>query len=184
MIRELGVQMVETKLPDFPYGPVISTILGSEAATIFEPLITSGKVDELADQKQIAGLKAGLEIPAKDYLKAMRIRRLIKQEFAKMFAEWTCCWRPAVRARRRRSREPLDRPSHADARTESAGHDGADPGGQPGRSAGDRRCRAASRTRLPVAIQLVGPPFSENMLLAIGKEFQERTDWHKRRPPV
>jgi hypothetical protein len=26
-------------------------------------------------------------------------------------------------------------------------------------------------------------PFSENLLLAIGKEFQARTDWHKRRPP-
>ena len=37
--------------------------------------------------------------------------------------------------------------------------------------------------RLPVALQLVGPPFSENTLLAVGKEFQARTDWHKRRPP-
>jgi Asp-tRNA(Asn)/Glu-tRNA(Gln) amidotransferase A subunit family amidase len=30
----------------------------------------------------------------------------------------------------------------------------------------------------------VGVPFSENLLLAVGKEFQARTDWHKRRPPV
>ncbi len=36
---------------------------------------------------------------------------------------------------------------------------------------------------LPVAIQLVGMPFSENTLLAVGQEFQSRTDWHKRRPP-
>jgi aspartyl-tRNA(Asn)/glutamyl-tRNA(Gln) amidotransferase subunit A len=36
---------------------------------------------------------------------------------------------------------------------------------------------------LPVALQLVGPPFSENVLLAVGREFQQRTDWHKRRPP-
>jgi aspartyl-tRNA(Asn)/glutamyl-tRNA(Gln) amidotransferase subunit A len=36
---------------------------------------------------------------------------------------------------------------------------------------------------LPVALQVVGPPFSENVLLAIGREFQQRTDWHKRRPP-
>jgi aspartyl-tRNA(Asn)/glutamyl-tRNA(Gln) amidotransferase subunit A len=36
---------------------------------------------------------------------------------------------------------------------------------------------------LPLALQVVGVPFSENLLLAIGKEFQARTDWHKRRPP-
>jgi len=36
---------------------------------------------------------------------------------------------------------------------------------------------------LPVALQVVGPPFSENVLLAIGREFQQRTDWHRRRPP-
>jgi aspartyl-tRNA(Asn)/glutamyl-tRNA(Gln) amidotransferase subunit A len=36
---------------------------------------------------------------------------------------------------------------------------------------------------LPVALQLVGPPFSENVLLAVGREFQQRTDWHQRRPP-
>jgi aspartyl-tRNA(Asn)/glutamyl-tRNA(Gln) amidotransferase subunit A len=35
---------------------------------------------------------------------------------------------------------------------------------------------------LPVAIQLVGHAFSENQLIALGKEFQTRTDWHHRRP--
>src|ERR1051325_4470824 len=75
VLRESGLTLVETKLPDLPYGAVIGTILSAEASEIFEPLIASGKVDDLADQKQIAGLKAGLEIPAKDYLKAMRIRR-------------------------------------------------------------------------------------------------------------
>jgi len=36
---------------------------------------------------------------------------------------------------------------------------------------------------LPVAIQLVGRPFTENTLLAIGHAFQQRTDWHRRKPP-
>jgi aspartyl-tRNA(Asn)/glutamyl-tRNA(Gln) amidotransferase subunit A len=35
---------------------------------------------------------------------------------------------------------------------------------------------------LPVALQLVGRPFSENTVLALGVEFQKRTDWHRRRP--
>ena len=37
---------------------------------------------------------------------------------------------------------------------------------------------------LPVALQVVGPAFSENTILAIAREFQSRTDWHKKRPPV
>ena len=80
-IRSLGVQVTEAKMPEFPYGAVIGTIISAEGSAIFEPLIKSGKVDQLADQHQIAGLKAGLEIPAKDYLKAMRIRALIQEAF-------------------------------------------------------------------------------------------------------
>jgi Asp-tRNA(Asn)/Glu-tRNA(Gln) amidotransferase A subunit family amidase len=36
---------------------------------------------------------------------------------------------------------------------------------------------------LPVALQVVGAAYSENLLLAVGAGFQSRTDWHKRRPP-
>jgi aspartyl-tRNA(Asn)/glutamyl-tRNA(Gln) amidotransferase subunit A len=36
---------------------------------------------------------------------------------------------------------------------------------------------------LPVGVQVVGQPFSENTLLALGKAYQGRTDWHRRRPP-
>ena len=75
--RASGAQLVEVKLPDFPYGPLISTIIDAEQASIFEPLIASPKVDQLADPSQIAGLKASLDLSARDYLKAMRIRRQI-----------------------------------------------------------------------------------------------------------
>ena len=37
---------------------------------------------------------------------------------------------------------------------------------------------------MPVALQLVGAPFSENLLLSIGKQYQAKTDWHTRRPPA
>jgi aspartyl-tRNA(Asn)/glutamyl-tRNA(Gln) amidotransferase subunit A len=37
---------------------------------------------------------------------------------------------------------------------------------------------------LPVALQVVGPAFSENLLVGVGKEFQSRTEWHRKRPNV
>src|SRR6266849_1645581 len=85
VIRETGAQLVETKLPDLPYAELATTIILSEAASIFEPLLASGKVNELADPKQIAGLKSGLEISAKDYLKAMRIRAIAQQKIRSLF---------------------------------------------------------------------------------------------------
>src|SRR3954469_15466400 len=87
VLKDTGAQLVETKLPQFPYGPILSLILNAEMGSIFEPLIASGKVDQLADPPQIAGLKASLSVPAKDYLKAMRIRRQIQQEYSRYFSE-------------------------------------------------------------------------------------------------
>ncbi len=37
---------------------------------------------------------------------------------------------------------------------------------------------------LPIAMQLVGAPFAEGTLVRIGRAFQQRTDWHLRRPAL
>lgn len=55
VIRDCGAELVETKLPDLPFGLAAGAIISAEGSAVFEPLIESGKVDELADQKQIAG---------------------------------------------------------------------------------------------------------------------------------
>jgi aspartyl-tRNA(Asn)/glutamyl-tRNA(Gln) amidotransferase subunit A len=180
-MRGLGATMVETRLPDFPYGPAIGAIISVDAASVFEPLIASGKVDELADQKQIAGLKAGLEISANVYLKAMRIRRLAREAIFKLFSDVDVLVTPARMAPAPKIDEPLDhRPDRA--RPKDAGLTALIPAGNlAGMPALSLPCGFAGN--LPVALQLAGVPFSENTLLAVGKEFQGRTDWHKRKPP-
>jgi aspartyl-tRNA(Asn)/glutamyl-tRNA(Gln) amidotransferase subunit A len=180
-IRGLGVQMVETKLPDFPYGSMVGTIISVDAASVFEPLIASGKVDELADQKQIAGLKAGLEIPASVYLKAMRVRRLAKREIFKLFSDLDVLLAPTRLGPAPAIGEPLDRHPDSSAPAKPGLTALIAAGNLAGMPALSLPCGFAGK--LPVAIQLAGLPFSENTLLAIGKEFQSRTDWHKRKPP-
>jgi Asp-tRNA(Asn)/Glu-tRNA(Gln) amidotransferase A subunit family amidase len=38
--------------------------------------------------------------------------------------------------------------------------------------------------RLPVGVQLVGPPLADRRLLDLAEALQRRTDWHSRRPPA
>ena len=189
VLKEAGATLQETRLPDFPYGPVLSMILTSEMASIFEPLISSGQVDDLADQAQIAGLKASLDVAAKDYLKAQRIRRLIQVEFAKLFADLDALVAPGRAGPAVPVDQPLDGPVPAASPRGTAVPGGAPPGLQDIVPAGNLAglpalvfpCGFADN--LPVALQVVGAPFSENLLLSIGREFQARTDWHRRRPP-
>jgi aspartyl-tRNA(Asn)/glutamyl-tRNA(Gln) amidotransferase subunit A len=166
--------MVETKLPDFLYGPAIGTIIAAEGSAIFEPLIESGKVNELADQKQIA---------AKDYLKAMRVRTLVQKELRKLLSQVDVLLAPSRFGPASKVSDPLDRRSSDRPLPKVQGLGALIPAGN---LAG---LPALSLPRgfadnLPVAIQLVGLPFSENTLIAVGKEFQSRADWHRPRPPV
>jgi aspartyl-tRNA(Asn)/glutamyl-tRNA(Gln) amidotransferase subunit A len=181
--RESGATLVETKLPTFPYGPILSTILAAEEASIFEPLITSGKVDQLADPTQIAGLKASLELPAKDYLKAMRLRRLIQEDFRQLFKQVDVLLAPGRSGPATPIGQPIDRPSFTPAANTPPGLQGIiQAGNLAGLPALVLPCGFANN--LPVALQVVGPTFSENRLLALGRDFQSRTDWHKRKPPA
>jgi aspartyl-tRNA(Asn)/glutamyl-tRNA(Gln) amidotransferase subunit A len=177
-----GAQLIATRLPDFPYGQTLSTILNGEMGSIFEPLIASGKVDELADKPQIAGLRAALELPAKDYLKAMRIRRLIQQETSKLFTQVDALVAPARSAIAPKIEQPLDRPPSGPVPSDPGFRALIPLGNLAGLPALSLPCGFAEN--MPVALQVVGTPFSENTLLAIGRDFQSRTDWHKRRPPV
>ena len=182
VLKEAGAQLEEASLPEFPYTATLSLILSAEQGAIFEPLIASGQVDQLADQTQIAGLKASLDTPAKDYLKAMRVRRLIQGEFQRLFGRVDALLAPGRSAPAPKIEQPLSGRGAAGPAAPPSGMAAIVPAGNlAGLPALILPCGFADN--LPVALQVVGAPFSENTLLAIGREFQARTDWHKRQPP-
>ena len=186
VFRGFGCKFKEVELPNFPYGPVLSTILGGEAGAIFEDLIESGQVDKLADAKQIAGLKATQDVLARDYLKAMRIRTLIRTAFSELFFHADILLSPARNGIAGKVTDPLDRPavsSSAPSAPRARGLQGLIPAGNlAGLPALCLPCGLAAN--MPVAVQLVSRPFNENTLLAFGKQYQSQTDWHARRPPA
>jgi aspartyl-tRNA(Asn)/glutamyl-tRNA(Gln) amidotransferase subunit A len=183
ILRDFGLPLRETSLPPHPYGLILQAVLGAEEASVFEPLIRSDKLEQLQDPSQIAGLKANLEIPARDYLKAMRVRRVIQEDFARLFTEVDLLVAPARLGPAPRADQPLDTVTRSEPEPQDPGFrsiiQAANLAGLP---ALVLPCGFADN--LPVALQLVGPPYSENTLLAVGREFQSRTDWHKRRPPI
>jgi aspartyl-tRNA(Asn)/glutamyl-tRNA(Gln) amidotransferase subunit A len=139
-------------------------------------------VDQLADPEQIAGLKANLDIPAIAYLKAMRIRRLIQNEFRQLFANVDVLITPGRLSVATPVVQSLDLDTRPAPPPENPGMTRLIPAGNlAGLPALVLPCGFANS--LPVALQVVGPAFSENELIAVGRAFQERTDWHRRQPP-
>ena len=182
VVKSIGSQMVETRLPDFPYGPIISAIIDSEAASVFEQFIRSGTVDQLADQSQIDGLKASMNYSALDYLKAMRVRTQIQSAFRDMFANLDVLVAPTRFSPPDRADQPFDEtpPKRPDQKGVGAGLvQASNLCGLPALSV---PCGFVNG--LPVGLQFVGSPFSENRLLAYGREFQARTSFHKQHPAV
>ncbi len=182
VIRETGAQLVETRLPDLPYSALTATIIQAEGASVFEPLIASGRVQELADAKQIAGLKAGLEISANDYLKAMRIRSQLQHKIRLLFVDVDVLISPSRFGPAPKVTEPLDK-NPSGQTPKDLGLSALIPAGNlAGLPALSLPCGFTDG--LPLGIQLVGPAFSEGVLLTVAKEFQTRTDWHRKRPKV
>ena len=178
VIKSLGVKVKEIRIPEFPYGALVSTIIAGEAGSIFEDLIRSGKVDQLADPHQIAGLRAMLDLPATEYLRAMRVRSLVKAAFHDLFLSCDMVLAPARLGPAPKAADPLDAPGPP-----TRSRDDLIPGGNlAGLPAISLPCGFADG--LPVAISLLGRPFYENQLIAIGNLFQKQTDWHRRRPPM
>ena len=182
-LKGLGVKLKEVEMPDFPYGPLVSTIMQAEAGSIFEELVASGKVDELADEKQIAGLKACGDVLAKDYLKAMRVRRLLLTAFSQFFADLDMIVAPTRMGIANRIEVALDAPRPPAPEGRKRGLMGHIPAGNlAGLPALNLPCGLVEG--LPVGITLMGRAFTENALLAVGKEFQQRTNWHLKRPTL
>jgi aspartyl-tRNA(Asn)/glutamyl-tRNA(Gln) amidotransferase subunit A len=182
VVKSLGVKLKEVEILDFPYGALIQTVIGAEAASIFEDVIRTGKIDMLADENQAASLKAALEIPAADYLKAQRIRSQVRAAFRDMFHDVDMLLAPARMA-----------PAPTIAEGVGGGGGTNAPGGRglsaiipaanlAGLPAVSLPCGLVNG--LPVAISFIGRAFYENQLFSVGRGFQAKTDWHRRRPPL
>lgn len=183
VLKSLGPRLEVAELPNLPYGGVAGTVIDAEGASVFESLIRDGRVEELADRFQIAGLRAALDLKSTDYLRAQRIRARMQSELTPLFRKLDILITPS----RLETANRIDQSLHtAPSRRESPSTRGLTELGAAGNLLGwpalSIPCGFADG--LPIGLQLVTRPFNENRILALGVAFQKQTDWHLRQPPA
>ncbi len=184
-LRRIAPTFVRRALPDLPYGPMVVTVYAAEGATIFAELIESERFEELVDARQKAGLRAALDIRARDYLQAMRLRVRVSAAFAEIFRDADVI----LSVGRAITATPITQALDSPPTTASNPPPSKRPGNIALIAAGNLAGLPAvffpcgfGTDGLPVGLQLVGPPFSEPVLLALAAAYQRETRHHLKRP--
>jgi aspartyl-tRNA(Asn)/glutamyl-tRNA(Gln) amidotransferase subunit A len=112
------------------------------------------------------------------YLKALKVRRLIKEDFDRAFAECDVVLGPTSPTAAFPIGERVDNPLRmylADIYTISANLAGI---------AGVSVPCGFTKANLPIGLQLLAPPFAEEKLLRVARAFERATEWHRKRPTL
>jgi len=179
VLSQFAIITPEVELPDFPYGPVVGTIVDAEGASAFLDLIESGGLRELQEKRDRIGGYSGTVVLAVDYLQAMRIRAQMKQPMGQLLAEYDALVAP--------TRATVSYPIGTDFDKAYPGVGGGPAVIPAGNAVGVPAISIPNgfgQAGLPTAIQFLGRAFSEATLLAIANAYQSKTDWHRQRPPV
>src|SRR5207302_5819981 len=102
-----SIDIVEdVELPDLPYGAVAGMIIAAEGASAFDDLLKDGRLSQLTAPEDRTGGYPALVVSAPDYLRALRVRRLMQRaldDFLKKFGALAVPTRTTVAT-------PIDKP--------------------------------------------------------------------------
>ncbi|MFH0738321.1 MAG: Asp-tRNA(Asn)/Glu-tRNA(Gln) amidotransferase subunit GatA [Candidatus Omnitrophota bacterium] len=112
------------------------------------------------------------------YLKALKVRTLIKQDFDQVFAELDCIVTPTSPTSAFKIGEKIEDPLKmylSDIYTISANLAGIPAISLP--------C-GFTKKGLPVGLQILAKPFNEEMIFKVSHAYEQATDWHKQKPKL
>lgn len=164
-------------LPEAPYDAVAMTIIHAEASSAFDDFLLAGEASGLTAPEDRINPLGYSALPARDYLRAQRIRRQVLRELDALLARFDAIVAPGTRT----VAGPIGE-SFSKSLRRAAG-DGL---GAAGNIAGlPAVCvpNGFGERGLPTSIQFVGRAGAENVVLALANAYQQRTDWHRRLPP-
>ena len=178
VLKSFATVEMDVKLPDFPYGAAVGTIVDAEGAAAFRDLIESGRVKELASPSgRLGGFSASL-VTAVDYLHAMRLRAPMRKAWAEFFTKYDLLTAPSRSTVSYPINKTFDQAYPNVAASSPIGSSNLV--GVPAISVPN----GFGENNLPTGIQFVGPAWSENLLIEVADRYQQATDWHKRRPSL
>ena len=183
VLREAGANVADASLPLFEHGGLISNGLAdAEAAHVHRRWLRERPQEyDFASRRR---LMASSLISAMAYVKLSRLRMLMRRDVVAALDKADVLITPAQAEGAPKigtvtgltSKEAVMRQFFA-----LRAHRG--PFNLAGVPAMAVPCGFTS-DGLPVSMQVIGRPFEENTVFQVGHAYQQRTDWHERRPPL
>lgn len=199
--RSLGAEIVEIDMPHFDYAIgayyVIATAEASSNLARFDGVHYGYRSPNAKDYVEVYSKSRdeafGTEVKRRImlgtyalssgyydayYLKALKVRSLIRSDFTKAFEQADCLMLPVSPTTAFQFGEKTDDPLQmylADIYTIAVNLAGI-----PGISI---PC-GFDGNNLPIGLQILSGPFSEGKLLRIARMHEKQTDWHKRKPSL
>lgn len=186
-MSDLGVQLEDVELQEFPYAEVYGLTNNAEAASGFEDLLRGGRIEEFANPDRRGTWFAGLSISAVDYIRAQRIRTDIIQYVKSVFKQYDALIAPNNVA-----------PAGPIGEVGERGAGGGRRGGGFGTSADAQKrylgnlcsisgvvflsTRCGFHDEMPIGLKFVGAPFSELKVIELAHAYEQATDWNSKTP--
>lgn len=168
---------IETlSLPDLPYSVVASTIISAEMSALFGDFLESDAVWSLAAPEDRWGGFSNLVIPARDYINALRIRGRIQKEVDAVMRGFDAIVTPTLNTEAGPIAQKFAEWSRGFATSELSG--AANAAGLPGITVPN----GFGGRGLPTGLEFTGRAYGDDDVLAVAIAYQQRTDWHTRRP--
>jgi len=182
-LKDAGVLIQEVFIPHLKHATTAGlVILLAEAASKHEVYLKGSQSEAYGkDVKRL--LKTGTFVTATQYIKAQRVRSVIREEFLKAFEVVDVLITPGL---------PVVAPEMVEDSVTISGKR------ETVRSALTRLMRpynltgipaivmpcGFSQSGLPAALQIAGRPFEESTILALAQAYEKHTPWHEKRPSI
>lgn len=162
----------EVTIPELPFVAVGQTILGAESASAFEDFLRDGGADQLTAPEDAYMWQSRFAIPAVDYLRALRLRRLMGESVESTMEPFDSLVAPS----RHIVASEIGREMPSSQATDVVGAMG-NVLGLPGITVPN-----GLASGLPTGILFLGRPYEENRIVGMARLYQTHTHWHTQHP--